>query len=285
MNMPRLARAILLNLALLLALALIAEGVAQKCYLPDQSLRATRNPRIFWRTSNLEFNRPLPKKPAGQIRIICMGDSVVAGCPGPLARSYPMRLQALLRARGLNAVVSNLGCPGYTSWQVRNLYSEYCSRGRPDEDILLVHVLCNDSNSDFIDDRIRSQVLEEQAPVRDVLSKSAAYCCLRDWLLPPRPANFGNVFRVPPAQFIRNLLAMQALANSHGSRLIYLSLPTTRWRGVIYKQSIPTLPVPVIRLDEVAQVKNNLLPDEVHFSELGYQAIAENVAGKLYPVK
>ena len=56
---------------------------------------------------------PAPKGP--EVRIVAFGDSLFAGYGLRAEQAYPVRLQAALRARGLNATVINAGVSGDTT--------------------------------------------------------------------------------------------------------------------------------------------------------------------------
>lgn len=56
---------------------------------------------------------PAPKGP--ELRIVALGDSLFAGYGLRAEQAYPVRLQAALRARGINATVINAGVSGDTT--------------------------------------------------------------------------------------------------------------------------------------------------------------------------
>jgi acyl-CoA thioesterase-1 len=57
--------------------------------------------------------QPAPKGP--EVRIVALGDSLFAGYGLGPGESYPARLEAALRARGINAVIMNAGVSGDTT--------------------------------------------------------------------------------------------------------------------------------------------------------------------------
>lgn len=57
--------------------------------------------------------QPAPKGP--EVRIVALGDSLFAGYGLGPGESYPARLEAALRARGINAVIVNAGVSGDTT--------------------------------------------------------------------------------------------------------------------------------------------------------------------------
>jgi lysophospholipase L1-like esterase len=94
---------------------------------PDVQKRQPVNPQRFGRhdewtiVSNARGFRsvepPPPEKPADELRILCIGDSVTFGFNVDQADSFPERLQAALRARhpDRSIRVINAGTPGW-SW-------------------------------------------------------------------------------------------------------------------------------------------------------------------------
>lgn len=58
---------------------------------------------------------PLPMVTGAQQRIVALGDSLFAGYGLEPGQSYPARLEAALRARGINAKIMNAGVSGNTT--------------------------------------------------------------------------------------------------------------------------------------------------------------------------
>jgi acyl-CoA thioesterase-1 len=56
-----------------------------------------------------------PAQASGPVHILALGDSLTAGYGLPTAEAFPTRLQAALRAKGLDAVVDNAGVSGDTT--------------------------------------------------------------------------------------------------------------------------------------------------------------------------
>jgi acyl-CoA thioesterase-1 len=64
-------------------------------------------------TTAAESAKPAPQGP--EVRIVALGDSLFAGYGLDPGQSYPARLEAALRARGINAAIMNAGVSGDTS--------------------------------------------------------------------------------------------------------------------------------------------------------------------------
>lgn len=58
-------------------------------------------------------SQPAPQGP--EVRIIALGDSLFAGYGLEPGQSYPARLEAALRGRGINATIVNAGVSGDTT--------------------------------------------------------------------------------------------------------------------------------------------------------------------------
>lgn len=83
---------------------------------------------------------PLPPKSAGEVRILCMGDSVTFGSALSEKEAWPARLQAHLEAwqpSGIHFEVYNGGVPAYGPQQCKRLFqSQYIGM---ESDILIWH--------------------------------------------------------------------------------------------------------------------------------------------------
>jgi acyl-CoA thioesterase-1 len=58
---------------------------------------------------------PLPAPQGAEVRIVALGDSLLAGYGLEPGQSYPARLEAGLRGRGINATIMNAGVSGDTT--------------------------------------------------------------------------------------------------------------------------------------------------------------------------
>jgi len=273
---------VLLNIAAVLAVFMLAEALAERFYHPLPQPKVRANSVTFWRTDKISFPgaNPFPRN-GHKLKIVCLGDSNVAGSPGPMDMAWPAHLEAALRRRGIDAVVGNGGCPGFTTWQTAEVFKEYCRRYSPDDDALLIHCLFNDAMLEPVTDRQRQRILAESRAMREGLARFALYQWLKAKLLRPVVVNQGRVPRVPPVEFVENLALMRAVAERHGIGLQFVSLPVTRPEGVAYRSRLPALPVPIIELGGNTSIKARLLEDGVHFDGEGQRLIGEAIAAKL----
>jgi lysophospholipase L1-like esterase len=132
-----LARLLLLGVSAVLSLAAAEVAVrivrpqavmrvSQGLYVPDPPRRYRLQPGFEGTVTNrAEFDtrvvvnqeglrgRPIGPKPPGTLRILALGDSFTFGVGAQEDETYPARLQAALRQRGLLAEVLNAGAPGF----------------------------------------------------------------------------------------------------------------------------------------------------------------------------
>jgi len=272
----------LVNIALVLAVFMLAEGVAQTYYKPPPPRKISGNPAIFWGTNSAMFTlpakNPFVRKKPGQLKIVCFGDSNVAGTPGPMSEAWPARMEAVLKKQGVDVVVHNAGCPGFTTWQTVEVYARYCDKFQPDDDLILVHCLFNDAMLEMATDRQRQRMLEESRAAREGLNRFALYKWLRSKLLPPVEIGKGRVPRVPPDEFMENLAAMRMRAKIAGANLVYISFPATRPEGLTYKAQLTEWSVPKIDLSTDGKISRHLVSDGVHFDRQGHEIIGRRLA-------
>jgi|GEM_PF-747619 len=82
-------------------------------------------------------------KPAGVFRVLVLGDSLAYGAAVPPDRTFPNRLEALLREKYPGAEVVNAGVSGYTAY---NELQYYLARGREfGADVVVVAFCLNDA--------------------------------------------------------------------------------------------------------------------------------------------
>jgi lysophospholipase L1-like esterase len=161
------ARIVLLSVSA--ALALVAAEVAvrivkpQPVLLVDRGLYAADSPSGYrlqpgfrGRISNrVEFDTQIavnrdglrgpeigPKRP-GRLRVLVLGDSFAFGVGVEEAQSYPRRLEALLRGRGIDAEVLNAGVPGYGLGEEADWFERHGRQLEPDF-VIVTSFLGND---------------------------------------------------------------------------------------------------------------------------------------------
>jgi HEAT repeat protein/lysophospholipase L1-like esterase len=152
----------LLSIALFLA---VAEGLARR-YEPPPRPRLAENytfdwaadwggdfyvlrfPSTGWPRSEA-FNRDGMRDRAHPVekleevrRVVCLGDSVTLGYPGPPEQAYPRVLESLIEARGPGVEVFNVALMAWSTRQERIAYERIARKYRPDQ--VIVGICLND---------------------------------------------------------------------------------------------------------------------------------------------
>jgi len=266
-------KAALIVLQVLLCLAVLEVGV-RLFYHPPKLEPGPSNipdPAIFAGQS-LEIKKP------GEIRIVCLGDSQVAGWPRTKKESWPAYLQEELRARDIAATVCNLGWPGSTSYQTLWAYRDYVNKCRPKDDIVIVHTLCNDASFQPVTDAQRRELYRRAIVAKTILHRSALYCLLRDKIShraeehDPRSAH-----RVPPDEWIANLNNLRGEVGAQGAAFFYLELPVVHEEVQKYQEEA-SLALPTMDISNSITLQKHFDDDEVHFDLEGHRVIAKELA-------
>lgn len=182
-----------LALALGLALALLAGEVVARVVGFEGSPRRYFWPGIYradpetgwallpdYRGAHVEYDHEAPTTTNAQgwrgpawdaaragaaVRVLCLGDSCTFGRGVADEATWPARLEARLRARGLDAAVFNAGVPGWDSRQEEAAFARLVDVVRPT--VVVVAWLPNDVTERSVDKIPRTQVLDGQL-VEDV---------------------------------------------------------------------------------------------------------------------
>ncbi|MEM7308780.1 MAG: GDSL-type esterase/lipase family protein [Planctomycetota bacterium] len=135
--------------------------------------------------------RPLAPAPADLWTVAVLGDSCAYGLPLPANQALPARLDHHLRESGIEALVANLGVPGYTTVQIRALLDEVLAEHAPDE-VVLYPAAWNDQAPALGHDDVE---LRERAENPGLLRRSALIALLRGE--PGQPAEEGTAAPAP----------------------------------------------------------------------------------------
>jgi acyl-CoA thioesterase-1 len=169
-------------------------------------------------------------------RILAFGDSLFAGYGLPSDQSYPARLEAALRARGINARISNAGVSGNTSADgLARLDFTLANQERP-PDLVLISLGGNDMLRGLPPEQTRANL----DAILTELGKRKIPVILMGLLAPP---NLGRTYR---AKFDA---MYPALARQHHINLV------------------PFFLQPVMGRPDLVQ------PDHIHPTEQGIEAI------------
>jgi len=155
---------------------------------------------------------PAPK-PAGEYRVLVMGDSSIFGHGVQLDETFVKQLQQRLRKAYPNMTIRvvNGGVSGYSSFQGRIFYQEIAPKVQPDLVILAYYF--SDFVPDVMPDRLRVAPGTAKSDLMRALSRSNLYQFLRDWMLSQKLESWGSgkegsVARVGPEEYRDNLAAL-----------------------------------------------------------------------------
>ena len=79
------------------------------------SLRHALHPAVFVLAGLFALTAVSLPARAAPLRVVALGDSLTAGLGLPVAQAFPTRLQAALKARGLDVAIDNAGVSGDTA--------------------------------------------------------------------------------------------------------------------------------------------------------------------------
>lgn len=142
-----------------------------------------------------------------EVRILALGDSLFAGYGLKSDQSYPARLEAALRARGINARVANAGVSGNTTADGLARLAFTLDNQKPPPDLVLVELGANDMLRALPPEQARANLDAILAELR----RRGIPVVLMGMLAPP---NLG-------AEYRRAFDAIYpALAKKHGAVLV-----------------------------------------------------------------
>lgn len=247
----------------------------------------------------------LPRdKPAGERRVLLVGDSTVFGVLVADADIFARRAEVALQGVDPAIRVLNGAAPGWSSWQARRALEERLGELEPD--LLVIATLWSDAQGAREPDAVRF------TPISPLLARSHAYVLLREWvnelrsggrveevkvgLLPPGPGGRGApTLRVPLDAYRDNLEAMAAQEEAMGGQVAFLVLPCVRdpaGGGVgdfrdDYRQAMRQAaerygaPIADTPAAFVGTSPSQLFLDEVHPTAAGHAVVAEVLAQAL----
>ncbi len=207
-------------------------------------------------------------KPAGERRVLFVGDSTVFGVMVADADTFPRRVETALQAIDPGIRVLDGAAPGWSSYQAKRALTERLLVYEPD--LLVVATLWSDTQGAELPDAVRFR------PLLPLLGRSTAYLVVREWLnqlrygnqpenvtvdlMPPNqeggrnrpgqgppppgtpgsPGHSGPVLpppgpltlRVPPEAYRANLTEMADTLRELGGNVAFLVLPCKKDPGV-----------------------------------------------------
>lgn len=272
----------------------------QSGFVPDDHLFwRLRENNVSWEVNASGFRGPdAPRdKPAGQFRVVTLGDSCTFGLGTPGVRyedTWSARLEQLLRAAkpGRDIRVLNFGCPGYSSFQGMRLLESRAAAYAPD--LVIAYFGINDGFDaiGFADKDQRPVDAPALGPVRGALAKSALYAWLRGGLVSARrnTASGTPLERVAIDDYHANLDSMAALAGRIGAKIRFIAPPyleesdgslriETNRRHEPAIDVFPEMSAAAARGEAVIFPS----PDNVHPTPVGHAAIARAIAAVVLP--
>ena len=156
-------------------------------------------------------------------RVLAFGDSLFAGYNVAEGESYPARLEAALRARGVNASVTNAGVSGDTTAAGRQRLSFVLDNEAAASDLAIVEL----GGNDLLRGIAPAQTRENLAAILETLRQRDIPVLLMGMRAPP---NLG-------AQFVEEFDAIYpALAGEYGARLVPFFLEAVYTRPELIQQ-------------------------------------------------
>jgi lysophospholipase L1-like esterase len=272
--------------------------------------------RVIWKatpvTTNaqgLRYPSPVARKQQGVFRIVCVGDSVTFGfgVPGVRpyrpadaeARPYPALLEEWLRAAnpGRAIEVVPLACPGYSSRQGLEWLRRDIDWLRPD--VVTALFGWNDISRRNVEDAVAMPTSAASVLARSLVSRSQALLHLRRWMgqrgfFRRGPAEGWRLtMRVPPDEYVANMLAIARLAREHGAEAVILG-PVYRDRrsnppegdeiaenrraltAAAAREGIPYVEFPELTEDAWPQ-DHRLFSEHIHPNSRGHRLLAEEL--------
>jgi len=263
------------------------------------------DPELIWapRRGVGVFNRdgyrgaPVDRpKPAGELRVLALGDSNTLGWAGSDGANWPGYLENELRRVGRRPRVINAGVWGYASLQGLRRLRQYLSL---EPDLVLISFGSNDAHAvriadrDFVAHRERRKGIETYLMT---LRLGQLALAVAERLSGGDTA--GEMRRrVSLEDYRANLAAMIALARGSGARVVFLTRPYIGesrdglwWKNKGAAYNAATVEVagaagaPVIDLYTFFKDRPELFADESHFTEEGHRLAAAIVFRHLLPL-
>ncbi|MCC6159308.1 MAG: SGNH/GDSL hydrolase family protein [Deltaproteobacteria bacterium] len=272
----------------------------QSGFVPDDHLFwRLRENNPSWEVNASGFRGPdAPReKPAGQFRIVTLGDSCTFGLGTPGLRydeTYSARLEQLLREAkpGRDIRVLNFGCPGYSSFQGLRLLESKAAAYRPD--LVIAYFGINDGFDavGFADKDQRPVDAPALGPMRGALAKSRLYAWLRGGLVRARRTTAPGepLERVAIDDHHANLDAMAALTTRIGAKIHFIAPPYLEesdgsLRIETHRRHDPAIDVFPEMSAAAARGETVIFasPDNVHPTPAGHAAIARAIADVVVP--
>jgi len=165
------------------------------------------------------------EKPAGVLRIACLGDSVTFGRP---EGNYPEILEGVLNQAGLGKEfqVYNFGVPGYSSWQGKNLLKQVLADYQPAW--VIISYVSNDHwrARGFSDSEQVARSEPGLVKFRDKISCLRIYQTVNWSMVKLGVSARQDKFRVPLEEYKNNFEEMAGMGKNAGAKIIFATAPS-----------------------------------------------------------
>jgi lysophospholipase L1-like esterase len=273
----------------------------------DQPESFVRDPLLFWKLKapnpawqvnedGYRGPRRTLEKPVGTLRVACLGDSCTFGLGNPplqYEQTYAALLEALLTERlGRPVEVLNFGCPGYTSWQGRQLLRAKALDYGPD--VVTAYFGINDGFEAIGYPDAEQQPAPELAadlnPLQESLRRSSLYLLMTRGVGAARRSTAPDgALRVSFDEFRANAAAMRHLGKERGFEVLFVPAHFIDDQGGLSVEEAskvePSVPLSAafaasgLPADELFYPA----PDRVHPTTAGHRVIAEVLAEAIAP--
>lgn len=250
--------------------------------------------RVFYNEHGLR-SEPLPaSKPARELRVLCIGDSVTNG--GVLtdqAETYPYRLEAELRRAGIEARALNASAG---SWGVENELAWLEKRGLFESDVVVLQVGTHDlAQRKSLADKVgKDASLPDRRPALAIGELVFRYGLPRITAMVAEPLRFKGPTEEDHRTCLRVLEKMIGLVRSQGAEPVVLLTPdreeleapgrSERWRAHLKELVAQTRTAFVDMLERFraeADLGLGAFRDGVHPNERGNRLMARAVAERI----
>ena len=252
---------------------------------------------------------PIGAKPAGTLRIVCLGDSVTFGYRVPPVwpdkpkdynpewLPYPMLLEKELRKANPNRQIEvfPMAVPGYTSHQGLAWLRRDIDYLKPD--VVIASFGWNDASLSDAPDRQAIDTSWFPVTIRWLIDHSQAFAHATRWLrsrnAAPATRTVTPVARVSDSEYVNNFNAIVNLSRDHGASALVIGAPyrdsktnppeaklMTHYRGLL-KSSMQQSQTPYLEILELTEaagsVNEGFFGELIHPNHIGHRLMTSEL--------